>query len=134
FLVHVHADILDVATHAVASLRERTSRSTESFPQGKVSLFSRSAYLLLLFLSHSGMLHSPGPLSPNALTLCAFKSIPVFEPGERLAKSSAVGGLLRTWSVSTRLSLDGGPAKAASGTNNKLASTAVSQQRRNLVA
>src|SRR6516225_9377417 len=32
FLVHVHADILDVATHSVASLRERTSRSTESFP------------------------------------------------------------------------------------------------------
>jgi hypothetical protein len=24
FLVHIHADILDVATHAVASLRERS--------------------------------------------------------------------------------------------------------------
>jgi len=47
FLMHVHADILDVATHVVASLRERTSRSTESFPQGKVSFFIRSAYLLL---------------------------------------------------------------------------------------
>src|SRR5208337_1641167 len=45
FLVHVHADILDVATHSVASLRERTSRSTESFPQGKVPFFSRFSYL-----------------------------------------------------------------------------------------
>jgi hypothetical protein len=28
--VHVHADILDVATHSVASLRERTSLSKRS--------------------------------------------------------------------------------------------------------
>jgi len=45
FLVHVHADILDVATHSVASLREGSFASTESFPQGKVSFFSRFAYL-----------------------------------------------------------------------------------------
>src|SRR5881227_3357650 len=31
FLVHVHADILDVATHSVASLGERSFALTESF-------------------------------------------------------------------------------------------------------
>jgi len=42
----VHADILDIATHAVASLRDKIIRGqTESFPRGKVSRFSRSAYL-----------------------------------------------------------------------------------------
>jgi hypothetical protein len=56
FLVHVHADILDVATHKVASLGERTSRSTESFPQGTVSSFTQFAHL------------QAGPLSHNALT------------------------------------------------------------------
>jgi hypothetical protein len=53
FLVHVHADILDVATHAVASLRERSFASTDSFPQGNVSFFSRFAYLLLWFFPAS---------------------------------------------------------------------------------
>jgi hypothetical protein len=52
FLVHVHADILEVATHSVASLGKDDSRSTESFPQGKVSFFSRLAYLHLLVLAH----------------------------------------------------------------------------------
>src|SRR5215472_11070602 len=70
FLVHVHADILNVATHAVASLRERSfALKTESFPQGKVSRFSQSAYLLFSFLPTSRpILHSAGPLSHNALT------------------------------------------------------------------
>src|SRR5882757_4079075 len=39
FLVHVHADILDLATHKVASLGERSFAPTESFPQGTVSSF-----------------------------------------------------------------------------------------------
>jgi hypothetical protein len=47
--VHVHTDILDVATHSVASLGKDHSHPTESFPQGKVSSFSRLAYLLLWF-------------------------------------------------------------------------------------
>src|SRR6266702_2799565 len=53
FLVHVHADILDVANHSVASLGDRSFASTKSFPQGKVSFFSRLAYLLLWFLPTS---------------------------------------------------------------------------------
>jgi hypothetical protein len=40
FLVYIHADILNVATHAVASLGEDHSRPTESFPQGTVPFFS----------------------------------------------------------------------------------------------
>jgi hypothetical protein len=32
FLVHVHADILDVATHAVVSLRERSFALNGVFP------------------------------------------------------------------------------------------------------
>src|SRR5207249_7283141 len=37
FLVHVHADRLDVATHSVPSLRERSFALTESSPQGQAS-------------------------------------------------------------------------------------------------
>jgi predicted RNA methylase len=40
FLVHVNADILDVATHLVASLRERSFASTGTFPQGNVPFSS----------------------------------------------------------------------------------------------
>jgi hypothetical protein len=48
FLAHVHADILHVATHAVASLRERSfALNGALFSQGKVSFFSPFAYLLL---------------------------------------------------------------------------------------
>src|SRR4029077_14844873 len=47
FLVNVHADILDVATHSVASLGERSFASTESFPQGKVPFSTPVAYPFL---------------------------------------------------------------------------------------
>src|SRR5262249_16305794 len=50
--------------NVVASLRERSLASTESFPQGKVSFFSRSAYLHSLILAPTEL----GPLSHNALT------------------------------------------------------------------
>src|ERR1700720_5036796 len=47
FLVHVHADILDVATHSVASLGERSFASNGVFLQGTVpSLSSFSSFLL----------------------------------------------------------------------------------------
>jgi hypothetical protein len=45
FLVHVHADILEVATHTVAPWGEDHSRLTESFPQGKLPFFSGFFYL-----------------------------------------------------------------------------------------
>ena len=70
FLVHVHADILDVATHKVASLRERTSRSTESFPQGKVSFFSRFCLSspLILALHPRAILHDLPTFNRAALS------------------------------------------------------------------
>src|SRR5215471_4683331 len=46
FLVHVHADILDVATHFSCLLGGKiTRRPTESFPQGKVPRSPESSYL-----------------------------------------------------------------------------------------
>src|SRR5215475_14808465 len=46
FLVHVHADILNVATHFSCLLGGKiTRRPTESFPQGKVPRFPESSYL-----------------------------------------------------------------------------------------
>jgi hypothetical protein len=65
FLVHIHADILDIATHSVASLGERSFASTESFPRGKVPFFRRFSYIFLLALTSP---HCYGPLSHNALT------------------------------------------------------------------
>ncbi len=49
FLVHVHADILDVATHFSCLLGESHSCQRLSFPQGKVPFSSRFAYALLHF-------------------------------------------------------------------------------------
>src|ERR1700757_3713955 len=68
FLVHVHADILDVATHAVASLRERSLARNGSLSL-KVKCHS-SAHLpifSLILALHPAVLHSTRPLSHNAL-------------------------------------------------------------------
>src|SRR5262245_55887075 len=66
FLVHVHADILEVATHVVASLGREIIRSTESFPQGTVSFFV--AFSTFFLPSCCPPLDTTRPLSHNALT------------------------------------------------------------------
>src|SRR5579864_5629271 len=69
FLVHVPADILDVATHAVASLRERSfarngslSLKVKCHSSADLPIFSSDSCL------HPAVLHSTRPLSHNALT------------------------------------------------------------------
>src|ERR1700751_2300513 len=50
FLVHVHADILDVATHFSCLLGGKiTRRPTQSFPQGKVPWSPESSYLIYFY-------------------------------------------------------------------------------------
>src|ERR1700736_981427 len=70
FLMHVHADILDVATHAVASLRERSFALNAAL---SLKVKCHASADLPIFSSDScptpALLHSTGPLSHNALVI-----------------------------------------------------------------